>query len=186
MGPNVSNNESNLIVKLKTGDKSAFEEIFNLYKAKLYFFSLSYLHSKTEAEDVVQKVFIGLWEHREKLNESLPVKGYLYKATINHIYNYFKHQSIRRKHMEQTIIHQIDGDDSAQKTIDYNELTKSIDNLIARLPQKQQEIFKLSRWEGLSHHQISQQLGLSVRSVENHIYRILKYIKENIKEEHQF
>lgn len=176
--------DSSLVSRLKKGDKGAFEVIFHEYSPKLYFFSLSYLHIEAEAEEVVQNVFVSLWEHRCALDETRSLKSYLYKATVNHIYNYFRHEAIRRKHLEHVLRQGLAGDNSSEKKLDMDELTTSLESLVERLPQMQRKIFKMSRWEGLSHGDIAQQLGLSVRSVENHIYRSLKFFKENLKEEY--
>lgn len=179
-----SYSDSVLISRLKEGDKEAFEVIFNEYSTKLYFFALSYLHIEEEAEEIVQNVFVSLWEHRSFLDELRSLKSYLYKATVNCVYNYFKHEAIRRKHLAYVLRQDAAEDDSSEKNMDLDDLTKNLESLVARLPQMQQKIFKMSRWDGLSHGEIAQQLGLSVRSVENHIYRSLKFFKENLKEKY--
>ncbi len=179
------NSEAFLIRRLQKGDKQAFELIFNAYKEKLYYFSLSYLHSSIETEEIIQNVFISLWENRQDIKEHGALKSFLYKITVNHIYNFFKHQAVHHKYMNHVSLMNAIEDDHSQQTIFYNDLKEIIDTLINDLPIRQQMIFKLSRHEGLSHTEIAHRLGLSVRSVENQIYRAIKYIKENLGEEYK-
>ncbi len=183
MYSNFANDDRCLIRELRKGDKEAFELIFNKYKEKLYFFALGYLHSSSEAEEVIQQVFVSLWENRSILIEVFTLKDYLYKAVINKVYNYFKHQIVRQKYQNHMITQESLEDDHSQQSIYFNDLKGNLDTLIETLPARQQQIFKLSQVEGLSHNEIAARLGLSVRSVENQIYRALKFIKENLNKE---
>jgi RNA polymerase sigma-70 factor, ECF subfamily len=169
-----------LVINLRNGDKKAFEAIFNKYKLKLYYYALSYLQSKEEAEEVVQNAFIALWEHRQTLNELLSIKNYLYKSVVNHIYNHLKHEAVRQRYMDYTSKTMVEADEHVENEIIYNDLEKNLTSLIGYLPPQQQTIFKMSRFDGLSHAEIAEKLGLSVRSVENQVYRALKYLKENL------
>ena len=95
-----SYSDFSLIRKLKKGNKKAFEIIFHKYKEKLYFFALEYINDVTETEDIIQVVFISLWEHRQYLNETRSLKNYLYKSVVNTIYNHFKHKAIQQKYLD--------------------------------------------------------------------------------------
>lgn len=117
------------------------------------------------------------------LNEAYLLQNYLYKVTVNHIYNYFKHQSVRQKYAEHIAIEQPIEDHNAEQSILANDLEEIVDAFVGELPLKQQLIYRLSRREGLCHAEIAQQLGLSVRSVENQIYRALLYIRQKLREE---
>jgi RNA polymerase sigma-70 factor (ECF subfamily) len=174
-----------LVRRLRKGDKQAFELIFNRYKEQLYFFTQGYLHSSTDSEEIIQNVFLSLWESRDSLKEELSLKSFLYKITVNNIYNYLKHKAIEHKYLEYISVQEIKLEDNSEESIIYNDLKKNIDQLINDLPSKQQLIFKLSRKEGLSHNEIAVRLGLSVRSVENQLYRALKHIREKLKNEYQ-
>jgi RNA polymerase sigma-70 factor (ECF subfamily) len=177
------NSDESLVRRLKENDKPAFELIFNKFSKKLYYFTLSYLHSQAESEEIVQNVFIALWENRDMLNESFPLQNYLYKVTINHIYNYYKHQLVRRRYFEKMILEGKEEDQEPAQGILANDLGEIMNKIIGELPIRQRLIFRLSRTEGLSHAEIAQRLGLSVRSVENQIYRALKYIREKLSKE---
>jgi RNA polymerase sigma-70 factor (ECF subfamily) len=164
--------------------KEAFETIYHRYKYKLFYFSYGYLHSKSDAEEIIQEVFISLWEHRQTLRQELSVKSYLYKSTINSIYNYFKHKSVQQKYIDKSVQNNSATEDHQDSTVNFNELRDVIETLIGKLPDRQQQVFKMSRWEGMSHEEISKALGISVRTVENQVHRAIKYIKDNLKEEY--
>jgi RNA polymerase sigma-70 factor, ECF subfamily len=180
---NVSNSDVSIVRRLKENDEAAFELIFNKFSKKLYYFTLSYVHSQTETEEIIQNVFVSLWENRDMLSEAFPIQNYLYKVTINHVYNYFKHQLVRRRYFEKMIIEGKDEDHEAMQGILTNDLGEIMNKIIGELPLRQQVIFRLSRAEGLCHAEIAKQLGLSVRSVENQIYRSLKYIRGKLNKE---
>jgi len=178
-----TNSDVILARRLKDNDKPAFELIFNKFSRRLYCFTLGYVHSQAESEEIVQNVFVSLWENRDMLNEAFPLQNYLYRVTINHIYNYFKHQSVRRHYAENMVLEGSDEDQDAEQSILANDLGEIVNKFVGDLPIRQQVIYRLSRMDGLCHSEIAQRMGLSVRSVENHIHRTLKYIREKLNEE---
>jgi RNA polymerase sigma-70 factor (ECF subfamily) len=182
--PKLSNIEKQIISKFKTGDKKAFEKIFFKHKSRLFYFALSYLHIKSDAEEIVQNTFVSLWEHRHLLNEELPIKNYLFKIAVNLIYNHLKHKAVHHKFVEVVMNNPMKVDDMLPGDLEYNELLKAIEKLIEHLPEKQKQVFIMSRWEGMSNNEIAKKLNLSVRTVENHAYRALKFIKANINKEY--
>jgi RNA polymerase sigma-70 factor, ECF subfamily len=177
------NSDATLVRRIKENDKLAFELIFNKFSRKLYYFTLGYVHSQSESEEIIQNVFVSLWENRDMISEAFPLQNYLYKVTVNHIYNYFKHQLVRRRYIENMILEGTDIDQDTVQDILTNDLGEIVNKIIGELPLRQKVIYRLSRVDGLSHFEIAQRLGLSVRSVENQIYRALKYIREKLNKE---
>ncbi|HLO61224.1 MAG TPA: RNA polymerase sigma-70 factor [Bacteroidales bacterium] len=178
-----SNSDETLIRRLQESDKEAFELVFNQFKEKLYYFAFGYLHSSSESEEIIQNVFVALWENRDLLNDAYPIRHYLYRITVNHIYNFFKHQSVKQRYAEHLVFEQSIEDDYDEQLLMANDLEEIVDTLVEELPVRQQLIYRLSRKEGLCHAEIADQLGLSIRSVENQIYRALKYIREKLRQE---
>ena len=175
--------EQKLSMQLQSGSMIAFESVYNHYKGILYYFALSYIGRKEDAEEIIQNTFISLWEHRSTINPSLPLKSYLYKITTNLVYNYLKRNTLHNKFIQHTISVAIDEDDSTQKELYYRDLRNAVDRIIGDMPEQQKLIFKLSRWEGLSHEEIANRLKISVRTVENQVYRAIRLLKENLKDE---
>ena len=178
--------EASWVVELKNDSQDAFEKLYYKYNKKLYYFALTYLDDHAEAEEVVQSVFVRLWENRSTLNETLSVKSFVYKSTVNACYNFLKKKVIRNKYFESELESINENEDRTYDEIFYKDLKHQIDTIVSSLPPRQQHIFYLSRFEGLSHLEIATRLNLSVRTVENQIYRALCLIKDNIKVEHFF
>jgi RNA polymerase sigma-70 factor (ECF subfamily) len=178
--------ENLLVVDLKNDNQEAFKVLFNRYNKKLYYFALSYLDDTSEAEEVVQSVFVSLWEKRSSLNETMSVRNFIYKSTVNACYNSLKKKAVRNRYYENELIAFDENIDKSHDEIFYKDLKRQIDNILTSLPPRQQEIFNLSRFEGLSHAEIATKLNISVRTVENQIYRALKIIKDNLKIEFFF
>jgi len=172
-----------LVIRIRNDSTNAFKLLYDRYNEKLYYFSLRYLGDKEEAKELVQSVFINIWEHRESLDATMSVKNYIYRSAVNYIYNYLKKKAIRTRYVEAELQK---GELQANQTYDqifFHDLEKSISSIVETLPQQQQKIFQLSRFEYLSHEEIAKNLDLSVRTVENQIYRALKIIKSKLKGE---
>jgi len=178
--------ESRWVVELRNDSQTAFAELFNRYKKKLYYFALSYLNDSAEAEEVVQSVFVRLWENRSTLDETMSIKNFIYKSTVNACYNFLKKKAVRNRYLENELVAFNEAENRSYDEIFYKDLKRQIDNIISSLPSQQQQIFQLSRFEGLSHADIADKLNLSIRTVENQIYRALKVIKDNLKVEYFF
>lgn len=172
-----------IVVQLTSGSRSAFNQIFKRYHQKLYFFSLGYLKSEKEAEEVVQETFIKLWERRHDLNPELSVHAYLFKIAFNFI----------RKRMIRTIRddefrHDLAGeladfDDHTANTLNYHFLLEHINQLIRQLPPRQKQVLELRKLEGYSAKEISEMLGLSLKTVEAHLTAALRFLKEKLHSE---
>lgn len=169
-----------LASRIRDGDRFAFRQFYNLYSRKVFGFALSYLKSKSEAEEIIQAVFVKIWETRSGIQDNLSLKSYLYKITVNHIYNYLKYKKVRSG----TIA---DGpeepDNSTLESIYFNSLVENVSNLVEQLPEQRKLIFKLSRQEGLSYEEIAGRLQISIRTVESQVYKALKYLKKHLKED---
>lgn len=173
--------EDNLLARqISDNNLIAFEALYQRYKKKLYFFSLQYLGNEADAEDVVQAVFINLWEHRSTLDETRSIKSYIYKSATNNIINILKKRAIREKYIMNEMVIADLYSDQAYNQIYYQDLKRSINEILSKLPPQQQKIFHLSRFMGLSYKEIAEELGLSVRTVENQCYRAMKVIKKNL------
>jgi RNA polymerase sigma-70 factor (ECF subfamily) len=168
--------------QIRNGNPDAFRHFYFLYARKIYGFAYSYLKSRSEAEEVTQAVFVRIWENRSEIRDDLSLEGYLYKSTINHIYNLFKFKKIRAGNGYEPVHHEI-NDNSTLESIHFNNQKENIDVLIENLPAQRRVIFELSRKQGLSHEEIARKMKISVRTVENQIYKALKYLKANLGQE---
>jgi RNA polymerase sigma-70 factor (family 1) len=177
-----ANTSDDILVSLiRHDDENAFRVLYDRYNKKIYFFSLRYLGNNYEAEELVQSTFINIWENRKSLNRDLPVKSYIYKAAVNYIYNFLKKKAIRARFVESEISKRETLSNLTYEEVFFRDLENSINSIVSTLPPRQQNIFRLSRYEGLTNMEIAKKLDLSVRTVENQMYRALNLIRNYLK-----
>ncbi|MGV8095757.1 MAG: RNA polymerase sigma factor [Mangrovibacterium sp.] len=176
--------EKSLIAALRKSDAGAFDKIFSIYDRRLYYFALGYLKSKDEAEEVVQEVFYKIWKNRESLNPDLSFKAYIFKIAYNHIQELFLKLAQGRNYLNEIINSSVDFTTDMDDRINYQSLLDLVDRLIERLPDRQREIFIMRKKENKPLKDIAAELGISPKTVENHMTEAMKKLKEGMAGEH--
>lgn len=172
--------DQELVAKLQSSQKSAFEEIYNRYWRKLFNMAFHQTGKKEEAEELVQDLFVSIWQKRE----SAQIKHldlYLTLSIKNKIYDFIKSQITYRKYQEYIILKEVDLHFETESIVNYIELTAAVEKVLSLLPEKSARIFKLSRFEELPVKKIAEEMDLSEKAVEYHITKSLRFIKENLK-----
>ncbi len=172
--------ESKWVSSLKKGDANAFDELFQLFGKRLYHFSLGYLKSKPEAEEVVQEVFMKIWHNRSSLNPELSFNAYLFKIAYRHIAEKFRKISQEKKYLHDIASETLVFSEEMDERTNYQSLLGLVEKLIDRLPPRQREILVLRRIEGLSVHDIAQRLEIAPKTVEHHITEAIKNVKSGL------
>lgn len=169
--------DTELAILLIHDDEAAFSELYVRYKDKLYYFCLHLLKSKEEANDIVQEIFIRIWESRSFINPDLSFSSFLYTMARNRIMNYFRDMDIDIKVKEIIASQKITTEETAESQIIYTEYQEILRTAIEQLPTQRQKIFNMSRIENMSHKEIAAELNISVNTVQEHISEALKFIK---------
>ena len=169
--------DSDLVKALSQGEITAFNKLFQLYGDRLFRFGSGYLKSEADAEELVQGVFMKVWEKRFDLKEELSFKSYIFTIAFNIIRKHFVNKVMTEKYFEQQIIEDIDF--STDQYIDYQSTKKKLDLIIEQLPPKRKEVFIKSRFEGFTVKEIAEELGTSPKTVENQLGEALKFIREH-------
>ena len=173
--------DSELALRIKAGEKTAFQELFERYAPRIYQFSLSYLKNKADAEELVQDIFLKIWEKREMLDVSKNIKSFIFKVAVNTIYDFIRHKNIENAFNDFARANFETDSNNTWHTVIFDEMTANLKELVAKLPEQQQKIFQLSKEEGLASEEIAEKLNLSKRTVENHLYRAVSFLKENFR-----
>lgn len=166
-------------IEIQKGNKMLYEGIFRQYYQMLCAFAISKLKDGELAEEIVQEVFVKLWEKREQLEVS-NFKSYLFSSVNNTVLNHFKHQKVRREHAAEMKVVQEEAVEDSE--VEYNELQLKINALIADMPEARQKVFKLVKIEGKKYKEVAEELGISVKTVENQMGSALKFLRAHLKE----
>ena len=168
-----------LIRRFKNGDEDAFSFLYKPYWEKVYGFTRLYLVSSEDIAEVVQEVFIKLWEARHLIDEEQPFEGFLFIITRNMIFNYSR-KKLNYSFLKVTVLQAMEQEYEEENKLELSDLKKYLSVLISQLPPRQQEIFRMSREQNLTYKQIAEQLSISEKTVEYHMGLALKYLRKNL------
>lgn len=162
------------------GDEQALKALLSHYHSYLMVVGSRYLSDRYRVEDVIHDVFADLWNKQSETEISYGVKSFLRGAMVN------KCLSILRKdkkmdYVEDFGVEPTDYTPSADQLMQRDQTKKVITDVVAALPEKCRQVFELSRYEGKSHKEISETLGVSKKTIENHMTRALKTLKTELK-----
>ena len=173
----IDSTEYGLLESVKL-DKTSFDQIYRQYWSKLYIYAFNVLKEKEICEDIIEEIFIDLWTKKDYIRIS-DLNSYLYQSVKYQIFNHFR----RSKYKNQLLLkldlmstqYQID------ELYEKKELKAQIKRLISRLPKQRRLIFQMSRYDGFSNKEISENLNISLQTVKNQISKSLKFIRRSLK-----
>lgn len=173
--------ERELVKQMKNGNNIAFAALYDYYWQKVYNFTKLYVASSDGISEIVQDVFVKFWEARHLLDNDKRVEGFLFVITRNVIFNKVR-SKVREDMLKMTVLRSLENEEPYNQE-DYmvaEDLKKYIDRLIAVLPQRQREIFLMSREQNMTYKEIALRCGIGEKAVERHIYLTLKFLKKNL------
>lgn len=166
--------------------KGDFEKLYKLYYPKMFAFAKNYVPANEDAENIVQDVFLILWERKEEIEISFTLTTYLFTLVKNRCLNFLRHKLIEEEYNSQ-LKEELGFKLYALETFDYSykseeELQEVIRRALDTLPERCREVFIKSRIEGLKYKEISDELGISVNTVENQMVTALKKLRVALKD----
>lgn len=172
------------IERLKRGDRSLFDELFTRYYRPLCYRAYIQISDRTESEDIVQSLFLSLWDNRESLNLTYSIESYLIGAVNNLCNNYKKRNIVKDRWESSTLIARtIEGIVcNSDHLILEDELIKRYNRALDMLPPRCREVFLLSREQDLKYREIALKLNISEKSVESHMRRALQILRSELRE----
>jgi RNA polymerase sigma-70 factor (ECF subfamily) len=174
--------ERQLVKQLKGGDQSSFQELYAAYAPKLFAFSRKYLSSREDAEEIVQEVFIRIWEKKENIDAAQSFSSYVIQAAKHRIFNGFRKKVNEQAYLDFLIYSDKSSKNFTQLDVEYRDVKNKAEEAIACMPPKRQEIFRLSRETGLKNKEIAEKLQISIKTVENQMGQALKFLRNELKD----
>jgi RNA polymerase sigma-70 factor (ECF subfamily) len=173
------NSDFDIIQGLKTGDKKALIHLYDTFWKPLFISSFNLLKDKEVCEEIIQDVFIDLWNRRFEIEIKVSLKSYLYACVRYKVFSEFR----KNKLLKVELLEEFDKhfqDATPETKIIYEELMHRVTKVVERLPKKCKMVYELSRNEQLSHKEIAEKLSISTKTVENHITNALKVLRTSL------
>ena len=165
----------------KSLDKPAFELLFENYFVVLSRFAYGYIKDQDASQEIVQDVFINLWNKRDAIDPEKQVKSYLYTSVKNRCLNYIRdHKKFRSFYLDVEL--ELEIPDTDPDLFSENETKIKIQNALAKLPERCRQVFEMSRFEEMKYKDIAAQLGISIKTVEVQVSKALKILRDELKE----
>lgn len=177
--------DSERVAGLRAGDPHAYEAVFREYHARLCSFAYSYLQNRSEAEEVVQDLFLALWQKREQLEVRTSMRAYLFTAVRNRVLNRSARARLEKLHLAQ--IDSTGLESSAQNAavedqISSEQIAARVQAAMTELPDGCRRVLQLRWQDGLSYAEIAEALGISVKGVENQLSRARKSLRQRLSD----
>lgn len=181
-----ASSDRELVSRIRAGDIQAFEELYRQYVSSLLRVAYTRLRSREVAEDVVQEVFLSLWQHREKWVLRKSLRSYIYTTLRNQVVHHQRHMQardwrLRRVAAPDGILAAMPGPAGTDHRVRENELAAAVERAIERLSPRNRETFLLVRREGLSYAEAAEALGISIKGVEMNMVRALAALRKELK-----
>ncbi len=177
----ISHEELFIFKRMSEGDENAFQFFFDKYYTDLCNFVNQYINNPETAEELVQDLFVYLWEKRADISLHSSVKAYLYLSSKNKSLNFIRNNKTKNRLLEKYRIEKTEIHTHSDSFLDSEELSELLKSSIDSLPDRCREIFLLSRKMELSHKEIAAKLNISPKSVENQIAIALKKLREKLR-----
>lgn len=169
-----------LVNRLKNGEKKAFDEVYMVFHKKIYHFCLKYGLPQPDAEEITQEVFLRLWLNRSSIDLDKNLSSYLFRISKNIIIDEFK----KKIRTQATQIYQMSlfvPRNNVEEEMDYKDLKHTMAEILTDFPERRREVFELSRLQGLTHKEIAQELGITTKTVENHLNHALNNFRSALR-----
>lgn len=171
------NNDFDIALRIRLGDKAAFQAFFEENWSRIYRSIYALVKQVEIAEDIAQEAFIKIWDKKDQLDHVTDLNAYLSLTARNLAIDHLRKKTLVPENIDYLIGYFQDRSPNPQQAIEYAELRKILDDAVGQLPPQLQEVFQLSRQEGLSHVEIAQLKGISIVSSKTYIVRSLKLIR---------
>lgn len=173
--------DQELLRRMQSGDTGALGVLYVRYASKVSDFAMRFIHDKAEVDDITHNIFYSLWENRAKLDDVESLKAYLFMMTRNAIFMVFRHRRIAEEWAADTRSSVEKEFSDGEKIVTTADLLEMIDLMISNMPELQQKIFRMSRYDHLTYNEIAEKLNMSPKSVQRYIGLALAELRKLIE-----
>jgi RNA polymerase sigma-70 factor (ECF subfamily) len=179
----VQADERQTITLLLQGDEATYERVYKQYFQSLYAYAYSIIEDVMQAEEIVQQLFLKIWEKKENIHIETSLQAYLYKSVYFQSLNYIKHLKVRNEHQKHTVFQMKQSPaEQAGQQLDLKLLESRFRKALSDLPEQCRTVFQLSRFEELKYREIAGRLGISEKTVEHHMGKALRVLRTKLAE----
>ncbi|WP_418496274.1 RNA polymerase sigma-70 factor [Coprobacter sp.] len=178
-----------LLSAISNGNIKAFETFYKMYHLRLFMYARKFLDDEDTALDLIQEFFISFWEKRSIVKDLESPEAYLFRSIHNRCIDYLRRETVRNDFVDLPDLRLKEikdqyylENDTPVNSIFLNEIEDIVKDVVAGLPEQCRVVFEMSRKEGYSYQKIGEELNISVRTVESHIYKALKILKRELSE----
>ena len=169
-----------ILQSLRQGSYDAFDALYMRYAPHVEAFAFCMLKNRSEAEDLAHDIFLKIWETRESIGRIKSFRSYLFRMTKNAVFDRFEHKSVQVRYERQCLAAGDFLSDDVAAKIASEDLLMIVELAVERMPEQRQRVFRLSRYERLSHQEIARELGITTKTVEYHIRTALAELRKII------
>lgn len=174
-------NLDTILAGLANNDKRAFDQLYTLYYPRLYVYARKFLKIDHVIEDMLQEVFVKVWMTRHQIKKYETYNAFLYTITKNTLLNELRQRLKSTEFQSELFYLSVAQEFITQQTVEFADIKKQVDELVLQLPEKRKVVYLLSREEGKSNAEIARDLGISVKTVEDHMTHALRFLRERLK-----
>ncbi|WP_372648322.1 RNA polymerase sigma-70 factor [Draconibacterium sp.] len=184
----IDSNISINLVLFRSGDEQVFKLIFDNNYERIVGFCIQFIPDREEAKNIAQQAFVKLWTNREEVNTLNGIRAFLYTAAKTECLNYLRHEKYKQNYQKDTLqkreelLNREVLESFNFDRLEYMELEEMIQDALEKLPEKCRQVFVKSRFEYKKNHEIAEELGIAIKSVEANITRALKILRKELKD----
>lgn len=170
--------EKELLIKLQSGNHAAFGKIYGIYSRRIYLNTLKLVKDEDQAQEILQDVFIRIWNARETIDPSRPFSSFLFSIAQNLVRDFFRKAARDMKLRDSLARTGSELYDHIESALDLKETSEILQRAIDALPQQRKMIFTLCRVEGKSYEEVAAIMGISVSTVGNQLTKATKTVRQ--------
>jgi RNA polymerase sigma-70 factor (ECF subfamily) len=174
--------DNQIIGRIRKGDIGQFESLFRSSYVILVRYAMTIIKDHDTAEEIVQDLFVKIWQEKDKINIESSLNGYLFRSVHNRCLHYIEHKKVVERHASEMLTREEEKPENPSDILQYKELQARIAAIIERLPARCGQIFCMNRFEGLKYNEIAEKLSVSVKTVEANMGKALKEFRKELIE----